>query len=238
VGVRGRVTIAKDGPYIVSGAIPLAEYRIALDERGDSVGWSKVKDYPVQENYALCRCGGSKNPPFCDGAHVRTGFDGSETAERTPFMESATVAEGPVLDLISNSPLCVGARFCDVGKKAWNLVRSTDDEEDRAQFISECMLCPSGRFVAWDKERGQAIEPVLEPEIGIINDPVCDFGGPIWIRGCIEVESSDGFVYEVRNRVTLCRCGLSENKPFCDASHFRIHIPSTFDREAEHSLER
>ena len=32
----------------------------------------------------------------------------------------------------------------------------------------------------------------------------------------------DGFAYEVRNRVTLCRCGASKNKPFCDGSHAAI----------------
>ena len=43
--------------------------------------------------------------------------------------------------------------------------------------------------------------------------------GPIWVRGGITVESADGREYEVRNRVTLCRCGQSSNKPFCDGSH-------------------
>lgn len=43
--------------------------------------------------------------------------------------------------------------------------------------------------------------------------------GPLWVRGGIPVESSDGATYEVRNRVTLCRCGRSSNKPFCDGTH-------------------
>jgi len=33
------------------------------------------------------------------------------------------------------------------------------------------------------------------------------------------VEASDGTTYEVRDRVTLCRCGHSSNKPFCDGTH-------------------
>ena len=44
-------------------------------------------------------------------------------------------------------------------------------------------------------------------------------GGPIWVRGGIPVASADGKTYEVRNRLTLCRCGRSANKPFCDGSH-------------------
>ena len=37
----------------------------------------------------------------------------------------------------------------------------------------------------------------------------------------IAVTAPDGETYEVRNRVTLCRCGASMNKPFCDGSHKR-----------------
>jgi CDGSH-type Zn-finger protein len=43
--------------------------------------------------------------------------------------------------------------------------------------------------------------------------------GPAWLRGGIQVVASDGFEYEVRNRMTLCRCGQSKNKPLCDGTH-------------------
>jgi CDGSH-type Zn-finger protein len=46
--------------------------------------------------------------------------------------------------------------------------------------------------------------------------------GPLLVRGGIPVESEDGRPYEVRNRVTLCRCGHSRNKPFCDGTHDQI----------------
>jgi Iron-binding zinc finger CDGSH type len=46
--------------------------------------------------------------------------------------------------------------------------------------------------------------------------------GPVWVRGCIPVISADGFVYEVRNRQSVCRCVHSFNKPFCDNSHLRF----------------
>jgi CDGSH-type Zn-finger protein len=39
------------------------------------------------------------------------------------------------------------------------------------------------------------------------------------VRGGVVVISSDGESYEVRNRMTLCRCGRSENKPFCNGAH-------------------
>jgi CDGSH-type Zn-finger protein len=42
------------------------------------------------------------------------------------------------------------------------------------------------------------------------------------VRGGIAITSADGYTYEVRNRVTLCRCGHSKNKPFCDGTHSDI----------------
>ena len=76
-------------------------------------------------------------------------------------------------------------------------------------------LCPSGRLVETTPS-GEDREPAFEPSIGVIRD------GPIWVRGGIPVESADGFTYEIRNRVTLCRCGHSSNKPFCDGSHSAV----------------
>jgi CDGSH-type Zn-finger protein len=58
--------------------------------------------------------------------------------------------------------------------------------------------------------------------IGLIEDPAEHCSGPIWLRGGIAVVSADGFEYEVRNRMTLCRCGASKNKPFCDGAHASI----------------
>ena len=38
------------------------------------------------------------------------------------------------------------------------------------------------------------------------------------------IEGADGEAYEARNRVTLCRCGASNNKPFCDGKHVEINF--------------
>jgi CDGSH-type Zn-finger protein len=54
----------------------------------------------------------------------------------------------------------------------------------------------------------------------VIEDPQMGVSGPIWVRGGIPVEAVNGKAYEIRNRVTLCRCGKSSNKPFCDSSHY------------------
>ena len=38
----------------------------------------------------------------------------------------------------------------------------------------------------------------------------------------VQVIGADGFEYERRNRQTLCRCGQSENKPFCNGAHAAV----------------
>jgi hypothetical protein len=75
--------------------------------------------------------------------------------------------------------------------------------------------------VVWDK-KGKAIEPEVKPSIGLVQDPQAGVSGPIWVHGGIPIEAADGTTYEVRNRVTLCRCGKSGNKPFCDGTHITI----------------
>jgi hypothetical protein len=89
-------------------------------------------------------------------------------------------------------------------------------------FIRQVHDCPAGRLVAWDKATGQPIEPDLPVSIGLIDDPTESCASAVWLRGGITVVGADGFEYERRNRVTLCRCGASQNKPFCDGSHASI----------------
>jgi CDGSH-type Zn-finger protein len=218
-----RVTVTKDGPYIVSGGVPLAEQTIVANAAGDSETWRQGKSVPTKNEYALCRCGHSKTTPFCDGTHNRIKFDGTETASRAPFSEQAKVLDGPVMALADAAGLCAFARFCDPNGQVWAQVAQTDDPRVKAMFTRQVADCPSGRLVAWDKATGKPVEPKLPISIGLVEDPAQQCGGPLWLRGGIAVISeADGFEYERRNRVTLCRCGASKNKPFCDGSHAAI----------------
>ncbi len=214
---RCKIRISKNGPDLVSGGLPLTEQVIMCDSEGQSKEWGEGKKYTVPENYALCRCGQSRNKPFCDGSHSEVHFDGSEQASREPYLDQAKKLHGPELNITDARALCAGARFCDRAGSIWNLMES-DSPEAKELAIEEAVYCPSGRLVVWDKE-GHAIEPELEPSIGVVEDPHEGVSGPIWVRGGVTVECADGTNYEVRNRVALCRCGRSSNKPFCDGSH-------------------
>ena len=64
-----KIRISRNGPYLVSGGIPLSEQIIGTDAEGYSSEQHQGKEFPLKENYALCRCGRSSNKPFCDGGH-------------------------------------------------------------------------------------------------------------------------------------------------------------------------
>lgn len=214
-----KIIVSKDGPYIVHG-LPLARAVIVLGEDNNPIKWKEEDEFEVKDVYSLCRCGKSKNKPFCDGTHAKIGFDGTETARKTSYLEIAKRYEGPGIDLTDAVELCSAARFCYRASGTWKLVEESDDPEKRAIAIEESINCPSGRLVAWTKD-GRPIEPKFDPSIRLVEDPQYKVSGPLWVRGGVPLISSDGDTYEVRNRMTLCRCGESKNKPFCDYTHLK-----------------
>lgn len=216
-----KVTVTKNGPYIVTGGVPLCEEDICNDHDGYCHTWRKVKDFPVQQRYALCRCGQSKDKPFCDGTHAKTGFNGTEAAGNEPYLRHPQVLHGPELELADYENLCVHARFCMRPSGVWNLTERSDIPKAKDMAIEEACNCPSGRLVLRDRKTGNVIEPALQKSIVLIEYPARGEHGPLWVRGSIPVVSSDGKPYTVRNRMTLCRCGKSGNKPFCDGSHIQ-----------------
>ena len=217
-----RVRITRDGPHKVSGGLPLITEVIGANVDGESVQWQQGRRFPLQSEYALCRCGQSANKPFCDGTHAKVGFDGTETASRKTYLEQAAVIRGPSMSLTDVEALCAFARFCDPNGQVWNLVNQTDDPAARQHFVRQTCDCPSGRLVAWDNATGEPIEPSYEPSIGLVEDPAKNCSGPLWLRGGVQLIGADGFRYEIRSRMTLCRYGGSRNKPFCDGSHASI----------------
>jgi CDGSH-type Zn-finger protein len=225
-GAAAKVQIAENGPYLVSGGLPLQTEVIGADKEGDSVKWEPGAKFPHKASYALCRCGHSAQKPFCDGTHAKVAFDGTESASREPYSKQATRIEGPAMSLTDAEGLCAFARFCDPKGRVWNLVNRTDDPAARRDFVQEACDCPSGRLVAWDNATGKPVEPKFEPSVALVEDPAKNCSGPLWLKGGVQVVGADGFKYEVRNRVTLCRCGASQNKPFCDGQHAAVGFQS------------
>ena len=212
-----RAEIIPDGPYRVEG-VPIGRIRPIRDDYERPVGWEQTEEeLPLPGPLVdLCRCGLSKTKPFCDGSEKDAGFDGTETADRGPTLGRRRWFGEPPFVLGDDRSLCSSAGFCvRFDTDAWELAEQTGDPAKLVQLREiASMNCPSGRLAMHPAAGGpvEGEEP-YPPRIDAVDD------GPLWVRGGVQLVGADGFEYERRNRMTLCRCGHSANKPFCDGSH-------------------
>lgn len=213
------ITITENGPYIVKGSIPLTEDAIVESADGSHLEYHRVREIDTEEEYALCRCGHSKNMPFCDGTHKKIGFDGQETASRAPYLQRVDEYPGPELHLLDDNR-CAFARLCHRrGAEVWTLTEMATSEGMEREAVGGSWNCPTGRLEHHRVSDGKLFEQELKPGITILEDVEEGVSGPLFIHGNIPLISSDGTQYELRNRYALCRCGQSTEKPFCDAAH-------------------
>ena len=210
-----RIIIQENGPYRVAGGPLLTRRDRVLNEQGEAVDWAKGEDCPARERFSLCRCGHSEKKPFCDGSHRRAGFDGMLTADRADSATRRKVYPGAGLTLTDDESLCAGYAFCDRHGGVWDEVGRTADPQVRQNLMLQVEQCPSGRLQVILGGDVTPFEVRYGPTIAVIPN------GPLWVLGGVPVEAPDGFTYEVRNRMLLCRCGQSKNKPFCDGSHWQ-----------------
>ena len=207
-----KIKVTKDGPYMVSGGVPLKDETLKKDSMGKPEKWMENGDLSTNSTYALCRCGKSTNKPFCTGDHA--GFDGTETTKRNAFDERARVcAENGNVVLLQDPNLCIGAGFCH-GKYYVDKTVMKNNTLDIA--LQQTYDCAGGSLLI--KIDGVPQEPKLDKSIAMTS---AQRPGALLVKGGIQVESADGYNYEQRNRIALCSCGRSRNKPFCDGAHLR-----------------
>jgi CDGSH-type Zn-finger protein len=164
---------------------------------------------------ALCRCGASKNKPFCDGSHSTIRFSDRNAAD--PGKDKRKSYAGKRITILDNRALCSHAAFCTDELKS--VFRQHDEpwiDPDGAaveKIIATIRKCPSGALsYAIDGVEAEALE---RPPMVTVTD-----NGPYAVAGGVELmgvkfgEGASGEHY------TLCRCGASKNKPFCDGSHW------------------
>lgn len=210
-----QIRVADDGPYMVSGGLPLTTKAPVMSEHGEPLTWKTGEQEETRARYALCRCGGSSNKPFCDGSHTSIDWDAGDNAAQGTYAERAKSLGGQGLEIFDDRPTCVHAGFCgNQVTNVWKMAAETGDSRIRAQAMAMIERCPSGALTF--TVDGDVIEPGLPAEIGVIPD------GPLWVSGGVAIERSNGEPLETRNRVTLCRCGQSGSKPLCDGSHKEV----------------
>jgi CDGSH-type Zn-finger protein len=193
-----------NGPYLLENA----ELRRASGET-----------WPPGKGVALCRCGGSKNKPFCDGTHGKNGFRDDNRADPAKDKRAAYVGKG--ITIFDNRALCAHAAHCTeelasvfrYGKEPW----IDADGASVQETIALIRKCPSGAL-SYAIDGVEAAPPERAPMVTVTAN------GPYAITGGIElmgVKQGEGASSE---HYTLCRCGASKNKPLCDGSHWNANF--------------
>lgn len=232
---RYRVVVSDDGPYLIYGRPPLAIQHIVTNDFGESWNFEEGEHFSTDiEPTPLCRCGASQKAPYCDGSHATHKWDSELTAHAEALLDNVDITVGEEILLTDNPKYCAFARFCDAGGGVWASVEASFDDNLRRMAIRQASLCPSGRMMIWSSEDDNPFERSYEPSLGLIEDDALKSSGPLWVRGGISIMRENGDSYEVRNRVTLCRCGESVNKPYCDGTHAAIQWQDgVSDRDTE-----
>ena len=220
------IEVRENGPYVVHGDISLVRKRRITGTKGEAIAWQKTNTHQTDKIYELCRCGKSATKPFCDGTHDRIDFKGEETASTQLIGERQEILQGDGVRVKVDNSYCMHAKFCfNQNASIRKLITKKSDDNSKINLSAMVDKCPSGTFVYELEVDGkyEEIESDLPKQIVIISADNSDStAGPIWINGKIPVKRADGKPLETRNRMTLCRCGESKNKPFCDGSHAQI----------------
>jgi len=199
-----QIRCVENGPLIVSGVGDLK----AADGTANA----------AKPRMFLCRCGGSMNKPFCVGSHKNNGFESAKQEGRTAD-ERKTFA-GKAVTIHDNRGLCAHAGVCtDSLPDVWRMQGGPwiDPDAAEAGAIADVVRrCPSGALAYALAERVQGdTETAGEPVIQVAKD------GPYHVTG-VELTGEEWGQGAARGRYTLCRCGASKNKPFCDGSHWDV----------------
>ena len=200
---KSKITLSPNGPYIANNLEKL------YNSKGEQIQTKNVT--------ALCRCGASANKPFCDGIHAKIGFSDAKLEGRAEDKRDNYV--GAEITIHDNRGICSHAGLCTdglpkvflYGKEPWIDPNGATSE----QIVRTIKKCPSGAL-SYSIEGVEHRDQDRGPEITVAkNGPYVVTGGAE-LAGVIRDEGASEGQY------TLCRCGESKNKPFCDGTHWSI----------------
>ena len=212
-GLSPRIQCAHNGPYVVTNVSRVVDW----------LG----RPLPERPTLALCRCGASSTKPLCDGSHAQTDFVDAKDPDRVPDRLDRYV--GQQVTILDNRGTCQHSGFCTdrlatvFRVKQEPFVAPSGGRMD--EIIRAVRDCPSGALsYAIDGVEARADADwngTRKPQIEVSKD------GPIRVTGGIELDESAGTATP-RNggasdeHYALCRCGHSQNKPFCSGMHWYV----------------
>jgi CDGSH-type Zn-finger protein/truncated hemoglobin YjbI len=211
--LESTIQASVNGPYLATNIDTLKNWL------GESI--------PTRPQMALCRCGNSANKPFCDGTHARIDFTGQKDPKRVPDRRDTYV--GTAVTVFDNRGICAHSGFCtDRLSSAFHVGKEpfvTPSAARMDDLVRAVRACPSGAlsYAIGDIEARNQVDQAREPAIEVSKD------GPYRITGGIEIKDGQG---NDETRVTgyskehysLCRCGHSQNKPFCSGMHWYVNF--------------
>ena len=151
----------------------------------------------------------SPNPDPLPATHVPS----TQAVHVNSSLESPEVVPGKDLTLIFDGKRCIHARFCVTGAPQTFLANVVGpwlhpDQTSTDRLIEVAHACPSGA-VAYQRHDGKPDETAPPVNLMTVRE-----AGPYAFHAALSIPGQQtGF------RATLCRCGASKNKPFCDGSH-------------------
>ncbi len=202
-----------NGPYLVTNAASLKTWL------GESI--------QTLPQMALCRCGGSAMKPFCDGTHAYIDFTSQKDPARVADHRDTYV--GTAITIFDNRGICAHSGFCtDRLSSAFHAGKEpfvTPSGARLDEIVRAVRSCPSGAlsYAIGPVEAREQVDQTRSPNIEVSKD------GPYRITGGIPLKDAQGNA-EPRNEgvslehYSLCRCGHSQNKPFCSGMHWYVNF--------------
>jgi CDGSH-type Zn-finger protein/ferredoxin len=200
------IVFTKYSPYYVIGKPPVK------NSKGEEIKLGSVSSF--------CRCGQSNGKPFCDGTHNKVGFVGEKDDDRRP--DKVVEFAGKEITIYDNRGVCSADGACvrecpEVFQKDKKPNWIFPDEAGVKKIVATIEQCPSGALsYKVGSERIQDLD--RKPAIEIAKN------GPLEIVGHIDLIDDMDSTPESKEHYTLCRCGATKNKPFCDNSHKKIEF--------------
>ena len=206
-----KITIEKNGSINITGGVKVID-----DNSSEEILDSK-------EHYSLCRCGHSKHKPFCDGTHARgVEFNNEREEEKTRGIKGYN---GEKIVVYFDKYICKHAAKCVKGypevfnpdKIPWIEMKNATDIEKLIKVIKSC---PSGAL-SYQLEGGER-ETIYHD----VEKITIEKNGSINITGGVKVidDNSSEEILDSKEHYSLCRCGHSKHKPFCDGTHKHINF--------------
>lgn len=163
-------------------------------------------------------------------AAVKAAASPTPPAPESTIVDGVERVQGEKLELLFEAKRCIHSRFCVTGAPQVFLANVQGpwihpDAMPVERLVDIAHACPSGA-IRYRRVDGASDETAPPVNLASVREH-----GPYAFRGQLQIDgSAHGF------RATLCRCGASKNKPFCDGSHHAIGFDATGEppsRDAE-----